>query len=579
MATTTTSDTGVVADAKDPGYIRDFSFPLPGFIRDLPEWARVTLILFILVVVSLFIRTRAVGQQFWMDEAITVGISSHHLSAIPGILRQDGSPPLFYLLLHFWMLLTGNSSAATHWLSEIFAVLTIPIGYWGALRIAGKRAGLMTATLMALSAFLDYYSQETRMYALMTLLGLLATIGFVRGFVFRERRYVILFSLSLAAMLYTHNWALFFGAGSALSLVVLYRISGQEIRENLISDALYAYIGAAVLFAPWVPNFIFQSLHTAAPWNTSPRFGAPVQIAQSVYGGSTVAAILLIGAAVGYAGLFTKAQRASTPAKIALILFMLVFFTLLFGWVASQITPAWNPRYFAPIMPAIMMFTAIGMARAGLVGALTLVVSLVFLARPGTYAPTHKSDMQDIGGEMGPLMHTGDLVIVGQPEQTPLAYYYLPGGLRFSSTIGPVKDASYVNWINAMPRFRAAQPTKVLTPMLKNLKAGQQVLYIRPLTEGVIGWKAPWTSLIRTRSAHVGHDPPGRQAAQDGGVGPPQLPWRLLRRELRHSLRQEVGLDTCLKTQLPRLRPQRRRLAPTSLRRRRSSCSAADLRD
>ena len=131
-----------------------------------------------------------------MDEAITVGISSHHLSAIPGILRQDGSPPLFYLLLHFWMPMVGNGEAATHWLSEIFAVLTIPVGYWGGLKIAGKRAALMTATLMASSAFLDYYSQETRMYALMTLLGLLGTIGFIRGFVFRERRYVILFSLS-----------------------------------------------------------------------------------------------------------------------------------------------------------------------------------------------------------------------------------------------------------------------------------------------------------------------------------------------------------------------------------------------
>ncbi len=116
-------------------------------------------------------------------------------------------------------------------------------------------------------------------------------------------------------MLYTHNWALFFGAGSVLSLVVLYFISGDEIRENLIRDAIYAYVGAAILFAPWVANFIFQSLHTAAPWNTSPRFGAPIQIAQSVYGGATVAAILLIGAAVGYAGLFAKAERASTAGQ------------------------------------------------------------------------------------------------------------------------------------------------------------------------------------------------------------------------------------------------------------------------
>jgi hypothetical protein len=504
MAATTTSTTTGVEETRDSSFIREFAVPLPSFVRELPAWVRTSLILFILVVISLFIRTRSVGQQFWMDEAITVGISSHHLSAIPGIMRQDGSPPLFYLLLHFWMLMVGNGEAATHWLSEIFAVLTIPVGYWGGLRIAGKRAGLMTATLMAASAFLDYYSQETRMYALMTLLGLLGTIGFVRGFVLRERRYVILFSLCQAAMLYTHNWALFFGAGSALSLVVLYLISGDEVRENLIRDAIYAYVGAAILFAPWVPNFIFQSLHTAAPWNTSPRFGAPVQIAQSVYGGSTVAAILLIGTAIGFAGLFTKAERASAEAKVALILFTLVFFTLMFGWIASQITPAWNPRYFAPIVAAIMLFTGIGMSRAGLVGALTLAVALVFLARPDTYAPQHKSNMQEISGEMRSLLHPHDLVIVGQPEQTPLAYYYLPAALQYANTVGPVKDPTFVDWINAMPRYRAAHPAKVLPPLLNKLKSGQQVLFIRPLTEGVAGWKAPWTREIRTRSAQWG---------------------------------------------------------------------------
>lgn len=504
MATATTSDTRPVSETKDAGFVPDFTIPLPAFLKELPAWARVALILFVLVVASLFIRTRSIGQQFWMDEAITVGISSHHLSAIPGILRQDGSPPLFYLLLHFWMLMVGNGEAATHWLSEIFAVLTIPVGYWGGLKIAGKRAGLMTAALMASSAFLDYYSQETRMYALMSLFGLFGTIGFVRGFVFRERRYVILFSVAEAAMLYTHNWAIFFGAGSVLSLILLYRISGPEIRQNLIRDAVYAYVGAAILFVPWLPNFIFQSLHTAAPWNTSPRFGAPVQIAQSVYGGATVAAILVIGALVGYAGFYTKAERASTRAKVALILLALVVFTLLLGWIASQITPAWNPRYFAPIVPAIMMFTAIGMSRAGVVGPLTLVVALIFLARPDTYAPQHKSDVQDIGGEMGPLMHPGDLVIVGQPEQTPLAYYYLPGGLQFSSTIGPVKDPTFMNWINALPRYKKANPAKVLPAELSKLKPGQQVLYIRPLTEGVLGWKAPWTSEIRTRSAQWG---------------------------------------------------------------------------
>ena len=131
---------------------------------------------------------------------------------------------------------------------------------------------------------------------------------------FRERRYVILFVAAQALMLYTHNWALFFGAGSFLSLVVLYCISDEEIRENLIRDAIYAYVGAVILFAPWIPNFIFQSLHTAAPWNTSPRFGGPRSDRPSVYGGAIVAVVLLGSALVGSAGLFTQGP-ARQPAR------------------------------------------------------------------------------------------------------------------------------------------------------------------------------------------------------------------------------------------------------------------------
>jgi mannosyltransferase len=488
----------------DDWFIRDFTFPLPGFIRRLPAWARTSLILFILCLASAYIRTRVIGQQFWEDEGITVGISSHSFGSIPGIMKLDGSPPLFYMMLHVWMQLVGNGQAATHWLSGISALLTIPISYWGVLRIAGKRAALMTATLMAFSAFLDYYAQETRMYAFMTLLGLIGTIGFIRGFVFRERRYVIMFSLAEAAMLYTHNWALFYGAAGVVSLIILYYISGPEIRENLIKDAVYAYLGAAILFAPWVPTFITQALHTAAPWDTAPRFGAPIQIALNVYGGASVAMLSVIAAGLGYARLFTKAERNTIPAKVGLMLICLVILTLAFGWWASQVTPAWNPRYFAPIIAPLMMLTAIGMSRVGLVGAIAMLFILIFLCRPGAFETRYKSDMQDIGGEMAGLVHKGDLVIVGQPEETALAYYYLPGGLKWANTIGPVADPTYMNWTNAMNRYLRATPSKVLPPMINALKPGQQLLYIRSLTEGTAGWKAQWTAEIRLRAAQWG---------------------------------------------------------------------------
>src|SRR5947209_13442403 len=105
----------------------------PRWFARVPQWMLVGGFLLLLIVVSAWIRTRSLSGgkgQFWMDEAITTGISSHSLSAIPGVLRHDGSPPLFYLLLHVWIQLFGNSEAATHSFTIVIGLLTIPVGFW-----------------------------------------------------------------------------------------------------------------------------------------------------------------------------------------------------------------------------------------------------------------------------------------------------------------------------------------------------------------------------------------------------------------------------------------------------------------
>jgi len=65
-------------------------------------------------------------------------------------------------------------------------------------------------------------------------------------------------------MLYTHAWGIFFGLGTAVALIPIW-IVGQD-RRGLARDAVLAYLGAFVLFLPWLPNFIYQSSHTGTPW-------------------------------------------------------------------------------------------------------------------------------------------------------------------------------------------------------------------------------------------------------------------------------------------------------------------------
>ena len=109
------------------------------------------------------------------------------------------------MLLHVWISVFGSSEAATHSLSVVFGLLCIPAGMWAGWSLFGRRAGLYAAVLFAFSTFLTAYAQETRMYELMALLGILETAAFIHAFVYRRRRYLILFAVCQALMLYTHG--------------------------------------------------------------------------------------------------------------------------------------------------------------------------------------------------------------------------------------------------------------------------------------------------------------------------------------------------------------------------------------
>src|SRR5215213_10701787 len=94
---------------------------------------------------TLLIRTGILDSGYWIDEAITVGIASHDLADIPRTLRLDGSPPLFYLVLHGWMAFAGTGEAATRTLALLFALLAVPVSWWAGTALFGPRTGALAA--------------------------------------------------------------------------------------------------------------------------------------------------------------------------------------------------------------------------------------------------------------------------------------------------------------------------------------------------------------------------------------------------------------------------------------------------
>lgn len=65
------------------------------------------------LVVAAGIAARFVARShLWLDEALSVNIAALPVSQIPEALRHDGSPPLYYVVLHYWMDLFGSGTIA-----------------------------------------------------------------------------------------------------------------------------------------------------------------------------------------------------------------------------------------------------------------------------------------------------------------------------------------------------------------------------------------------------------------------------------------------------------------------------------
>lgn len=143
------------------------------------------------------------NQSLWRDEAFSALLSEKSPLQIIPLTMRDTTPPLHYLLLHYWMIMFGTSEVALRGLSFIFHILTVFIVFLIIRKLIKSTIAQFLITLATLlNPFLLRYAFEARAYSLLAFLSVLA-IYFVI-----TKKY-ILSSVVLALAVFTHNFALF----------------------------------------------------------------------------------------------------------------------------------------------------------------------------------------------------------------------------------------------------------------------------------------------------------------------------------------------------------------------------------
>lgn len=310
--------------------------------------------IYLILLLGLILRLISLNQSLWLDETTTALVSKMSLGDLfTKFLPGDFHPPLYYLLVKYWVAIFGNSEFLLRLPSVFFGVATIYLIFLIGKEVFGRNVGLMASVLLATSGLHVYYSQEARMYSLATFLVSLAF------FTFLKKKWLVL-SLVLLLVGLTDYVSLFV-------VPVFLLLSYKQWKKLLLTLA-----PLAVGFLIWTPIFISQlnagmSVQGTNWWNllgtaTFKNFALiPVKFALGRIGFDNKLIYLTVVGLVflifGY--LLFKARHANKIFWIWLVL------PIVTGVVASLKIPTLSYFRFLFCLPALYLLLACGLDKTG----------------------------------------------------------------------------------------------------------------------------------------------------------------------------------------------------------------------
>jgi 4-amino-4-deoxy-L-arabinose transferase-like glycosyltransferase len=403
----------------------------------------------IVLILALLVRFYAISvPAIWNDEAYSLLLARETPERIWALTARDVHPPLYYMLLHYWVSVWGDSALSARALSALADLGTLLLCIKLMSLISTRRATWIAALLLALLPISVRYSQEVRMYSLLGCWLMAATVALVCwARVAEQGRFAVIYVLLMSAAFYTHYFA-----GLCVLVHWLFWWLSRNNRPGMaitLGQWLLANLTIVVLYLPWVPHLIAQLANT-----TGLGWIKPVTLQEAL---SLVWQFTLMGNGAFQASAWHLLPLAlllfcattviadyslKQPFRFLPIGYFFVPLTTLY--VFALFLPLFVPRYLVFSAPAIAMIAALALdgiwrrrALLATVGLLLFVVvqlnglTAVYRQTDGLNGTNYRRDT-----EFGQLVKRlnqnalpGDEVIIANPFWYPTFTYYDTTGI------------------------------------------------------------------------------------------------------------------------------------------------------
>lgn len=205
----------------------------------------------------------SIGQSIWFDEGYSILLAKSSWSDLVALTAVDAHPPFYYLLLKAWASVFGYSEFALRSLSAVMLSGAVVVVSMLLRKLFSSKVALLALPVIILAPFLLRYGYEVRMYSTALLIGVAGTYALVNAQRDNKWWQWALYAAIVALGMYT----LYMTAVIWLAHVVWLAIqSFKKPRAPFLQWRwLYAYVGAVLLYVPYLPTFIYQMTHSALP--------------------------------------------------------------------------------------------------------------------------------------------------------------------------------------------------------------------------------------------------------------------------------------------------------------------------
>jgi hypothetical protein len=470
----------------------------------------------------------------WLDETLSVNISRLPVGQIPRALSHDGSPPLYYLLLHYWMAVFGRSDFAVRALSGLTSVSSLPFFWLAGRRLGGRAVAWVTLFLALTSPFAIDYATSARMYSLMILWTVVGYLALSRALAEPTRGRLAALGAVTAAILYTHYWGLY------LIVVVGAWLLWRVWRTGRGWVQLRAMLIGSLFWLPWVPVFVYQTFHTGTPWTASASPGDLLAVFSDFSGAGPWGGLLTLATfALFLLGVFGRQVRPGGTVEMVqpdgstqlaegsrLVVLELrprpgmsplvgvavgtLGVAVILGAIANA---AFVARYTAVVLPLFLLVVATGLAvlpghrfRSGCLAVLCLAGLLTGLGennQPRTQAA-------QIAAVLNVQAQSGDVIVYCPDQLGPAVDRLLRVPDVTELTFPRVIGAQRVNWVDYKTVIAHTDVDTFAQGVLARVPSGHTLWLVwrdgYPGLGGDCGYLKSWLDLLRPTGATLVHE-------------------------------------------------------------------------